>query len=136
VARDLRTAAVHRLSERLTARRESERVHVAVSRRVEGGHRARAHRRRRDVRRLRGPAAAPRFTRAFHDGGGRRILFGCSRAGCEAPRRPLVAALDGGGIDARIVYAGNVGHTVDAAVVASVQRELGWLLAGDPRFPP
>jgi len=83
-----------------------------------------------------GDVAAPRFARAFHDGGGRRILFGCSRAGCEAPRRPLVAALDGGGIDARIAYAGNVGHTVDAAVIASVQRELVWLLADDPRFTP
>ena len=81
-----------------------------------------------------GDVSTRRFTRKFHDDGGKRVMLACSQAGCEATRRSSLAALEAAGIDAKIVYAGPIGHTVNGKVIDTVKTQLPWLLAGDTRF--
>src|SRR5215471_4612740 len=78
-----------------------------------------------------GDVGARRFTRAFHDRGGKRIILACSQAGCEASRRAPLQALARAEIDAKLVYAGPIGHTVNGPVIAALRVEIPWLLAGD-----
>jgi hypothetical protein len=78
-----------------------------------------------------GEIGTRRFTRAFHDRGGKRILVACSQAGCEGSRRAPVEALTRASIDARLVYIGPIGHTVNGAVIGVMRAEIPWLLEGD-----
>lgn len=77
-----------------------------------------------------GDVAATHFARSFATRGGRRILLACSQAGCEAPRNAAKRTLERGGIEARVVYAGNIGHTVNGDVIAAMREALPWLLEG------
>jgi predicted esterase len=60
----------------------------------------------------------------------RRVILGCSQGGCAGVRRPLSAALTRIGIDARVNDAGVQGHTMNDVIVASLQKDLRWLLEG------
>jgi hypothetical protein len=78
-----------------------------------------------------GDVGARRFTRAFHDRGGKRLLLACSQTGCEGSRRAPLQGLTRAEIDAKLVYAGPIGHTVNGPVIGALRAEIPWLLAGD-----
>jgi predicted esterase len=78
-----------------------------------------------------GDIASRRFTRAFKANGGQRIVLACSQAGCEGGRRAAKVALDRAGIDAKVVYAGAIGHTINEPVIAAMREAVPWLLEGD-----
>jgi hypothetical protein len=71
------------------------------------------------------------FARAFQDRGGKRVLVACSQLGCEASRRARLAALGRAEIDAKLLYLGPIGHTVNGAVISGLRAEIPWLVAGD-----
>jgi predicted esterase len=81
-----------------------------------------------------GDVGGRRFTRAFAEHAGKRIILACSQAGCDRIRRAPLAALVQAHIDAKLVYAGNIGHTINGAVIEAIKQELAWLVAGDERW--
>jgi len=72
--------------------------------------------------------------RLFASGGGRRVLFGCGSSWCLPAAEAAVARLENGGVDARVVHAA-VGHSTGRPLQEAIMAELGWFLAGDPRWP-
>lgn len=64
------------------------------------------------------------------------ILFACGQHACKAHGAAAARQLKAGGIEARVGFGGNIGHTYDGAVAKSVKSELAFLLAGDPRWKP
>jgi predicted esterase len=77
----------------------------------------------------------PLNVRAFAAGGGQKVLFGCGSPWCPPAARAAIARLEKRGIDARMVQA-NVGHSTDRPLQEAIMVQLGWFLAGDPRWPP
>jgi len=77
----------------------------------------------------------PASIRAFAAGGGQKVLFGCGSSWCLPAATPAAARLQRGGIEARVVHA-NVGHSTDRPLQEAIMVELGWFLAGDPRWGP
>jgi hypothetical protein len=75
----------------------------------------------------------PSFARAFAKGGGRRVLLGCStHGGCPDRYRDASRLLAGAGVEARVNDAGNLGHTLDGRVIASLKKDWPWLVDGAP----
>ncbi len=74
------------------------------------------------------------FSIPFLKSGGRRVLLGCSQGGCAASREVARRSLVANGVEARVNYAGPIGHTLDNAVVASVRKDLRWLLQAEPAW--
>jgi predicted esterase len=72
--------------------------------------------------------------RTFAAGGGQRVLFGCGSSWCLPGAEAQAARLQRGRVEARIVHA-NVGHSTDRPLQEAIMAELGWFLAGDPRWP-
>ena len=68
---------------------------------------------------------------AFARGGGRRVLFICSTASCEAATPRALVILTQQGIEAKLVSAGHVGHLVDDRVVSAARAAWPWVLAKD-----
>jgi hypothetical protein len=81
-----------------------------------------------------GDVESRRWTRAFKEHGGRRVVLACSQAGCEGARRAAKVAPDKAAIDAKIVYAGPIGHTINGPVIAAMREVVPWLLEGDPTW--
>jgi hypothetical protein len=77
------------------------------------------------------PARAARFA----GGGGRRVLFVCSTAACDAATPPALSALRRAGVEAKMVSAGHIGHLVDDRVVAAVRAAWPWV-TGEAREMP
>jgi hypothetical protein len=69
---------------------------------------------------------AARFLR----GGGKRLLFVCSTAACEAATPPALAVLRRAGVEATSISAGHIGHGVDDRVVSAMRAEWPWVTAG------
>lgn len=72
--------------------------------------------------------------RTFARGGGQRILFACGRESCERSARRAAAELLRAGVQTKVVYAPDQGHTYDAKVKEQVAAAFGWVTAGDARF--
>ena len=72
-------------------------------------------------------------SRAFRQGGGRRILFGCGTASCLEGAAEAEALLRSAELDVRLVSDPRAGHSF-RALRNTVTVELEWLLADDPRF--
>ena len=66
-------------------------------------------------------------------GGGVRVLYGAGQRVNESAARATVAHLVAKGLDARVVYA-PVQHTFNQPLEDAVHGELGWFVAGDPRW--
>jgi predicted esterase len=77
---------------------------------------------------------SPGYAGAYKRGGVRRVLLGCSQGGCVGKRAPIRDVFVRAGVDSRVNYAGNQGHTINEAVFASLRRDLPWLLADDPKW--
>lgn len=71
--------------------------------------------------------------RTFARGGGQRVLFACGRPSCERSARRAAAALMRAGVEVKVVYAPDQGHTYDAKVQEQVAAEFDWVLAGAER---
>jgi len=71
--------------------------------------------------------------RAFHEGGGARVLLACGREACAEAARRTEGRLAKAGLDARAVY-GAAGHTYGGAVGEAIEAALPWLFDGDPRW--
>jgi pimeloyl-ACP methyl ester carboxylesterase len=72
---------------------------------------------------------------AYLAGGGQRVLYAAGQRGNESAAKTAAAQLRAKGLDARVVYA-PVHHTFDPPLEDAVHCELGWLVAGDARWPP
>jgi predicted esterase len=75
--------------------------------------------------------------RTFAAGGGQRVLFGCGSSWCLPRAKAQAARLQRGQVEARVVHA-SVGHSIDRPLQEAIMEEIGWFLAGDPRWqiPP
>jgi pimeloyl-ACP methyl ester carboxylesterase len=72
--------------------------------------------------------------RAFVQGGGLRVLFGCGQRGCELAARATAQRLDARDhLPAHVAYA-QVHHTFDPPLEDAVRAELDWLVDGDARW--
>jgi pimeloyl-ACP methyl ester carboxylesterase len=67
-------------------------------------------------------------------GGVKRVLFACGQPGCARTAKRVAKQLEAAGIGARVLYAGNVGHSYAELVSRQVRAELGWLVEGDGRW--
>ena len=81
-----------------------------------------------------GDLGASSFAVPFKKAGGQRVVLGCSQAGCAPPREALRKSLSAKGVEARVNDAGAVGHTIDGVVIASIRRDVSWLLEGSPEW--
>lgn len=72
--------------------------------------------------------------RAFHRGGGQRILFACGRASCNHSAIAAATHLASAGVPVKVVYSPDQGHTYTAGVQDVITAEFPWLVDGDPRF--
>lgn len=79
-----------------------------------------------------GDVSSPAFAKAFRTGGGKRIVLGCSQGGCAAPREAAKEALARHQVEARVNDAGPIGHTLEPRVVASLRKDFGWVVEGEP----
>lgn len=75
----------------------------------------------------------PPLVTRFAQGGGKRVLFVCSAAACDADVDLRAQSLRSAGVAARVVRPER-GHGLDADVVARLAREWDWLLGDDPRW--
>jgi predicted esterase len=71
---------------------------------------------------------------AFHEGGGRRVLFACGREQCRAHAEHAATWLRSGGVEARVVARVGSGHTYGGAVAEAVRSAFTWLVEGDSRW--
>jgi len=72
--------------------------------------------------------------RAFAQGGGKRVLFGCGQRGCEAAAKAAAKRLeDRDGLQAAVVFA-NVHHTFDPPLEDAVLSRMPWLVQEDARW--
>lgn len=76
----------------------------------------------------------PSTARTFARGGGQRVLFACGRASCQASARAAAAHLTAAGVEARVVYAPDQGHTYDGRVKEQLAAAFAWVTTGDARF--
>ena len=74
--------------------------------------------------------------RRYARGGGQRVLFACGRASCLQSAERAAAQLKAAGLQSRVVYATDQGHTYDGGVQAAIAAALPWLLAGEPAAQP
>ena len=70
--------------------------------------------------------------KSYRAAGGKRVLFACGQRACKAGAIGAEKRLAREGIETRIVYGSEVGHTYDGPVAAEVARAWSWLVAGDP----
>ena len=72
--------------------------------------------------------------RAFVQGGGVRILFGCGHKGCEQTAKATAQRLEAHDhLPAHVAFA-PVNHTFDPPLEDAVHAELAWLVEGDGRW--
>ncbi len=77
---------------------------------------------------------APGFAKKMAEAGAVRVLFACGQTACKQQARGPVRTFEKAGIGARVAYGGNVGHTYDGPVAASIAADWAWLTEGDPRW--
>lgn len=76
----------------------------------------------------------PEAVARYAEGGGERVLFGCTTRACEQATRPVLARFARTRVEARMVSAGNIGHLVNDRVVEALKPGWAWLVEGDPRY--
>jgi predicted esterase len=72
--------------------------------------------------------------KAFHDSGGKRVLFTCGTRECQGKAQQSVRWLQQRGVDAKLDYAIGAGHTPGGEVERALERSLPWLLADESAF--
>ncbi len=72
--------------------------------------------------------------RRYAEHGGKRVAFVCGRAKCAELARESAAYLEKGGVAARVAFVDGAGHDWHG-LEARIAAELGWLTAGDARWP-
>jgi len=72
--------------------------------------------------------------RAFVQGGGVRVLFGCGQKGCELAAKATAQRLEARDHLAAHVAFAPVNHTFDPPLEDAIHAELTWLVEGDPRW--
>jgi hypothetical protein len=72
--------------------------------------------------------------KSYAAAGGKRILFACGQRACKNDATAAQKRLEREGIEVKVVYGGEVGHTYDGPVAAEVTRAWSWLVADDPRW--
>lgn len=77
---------------------------------------------------------SPASARAFHAGGGERVLLGCGRSLCTEGASTTARQLEREGIAARVVRDERSGHALDGPLAEEVSRAFEWLVEGDARF--
>ncbi len=70
------------------------------------------------------------LARAYRSGGGERVLFTCSQAGCAGAFATSRGALDRAGVMTRVEYSGPHGHAMPPPVRESIHAMLPWVVAG------
>jgi hypothetical protein len=65
---------------------------------------------------------------------GARLLFACGQASCKGAAAGPQRLLKRKGVEARIVFGGEIGHAYDGPVADAIAREWPWLIGGDPRW--
>ena len=72
--------------------------------------------------------------RAFVQGGGVRVLFGCGHKGCQRTAQATAQRLEARDhLEAHVAFA-PVDHTFDPPLEDAVHAELAWLVEGDARW--
>lgn len=66
--------------------------------------------------------------RTFAKNGGKRVLFVCGGRGCQASAEKSAGLLRAAGVEARVDYVPNGGHTDGGAVGEHLDRAYGWVL--------
>ena len=74
--------------------------------------------------------------RRYARGGGLRVLFACGRASCRASAEHAAVQLKAAGVQSRVVYAAEQGHTYDGGVQTVIAAALPWLLSDDLAAQP
>jgi hypothetical protein len=69
--------------------------------------------------------------RAYAASGGKRILFACGQRSCKSSATSVEKILVAAGLEARVAYGGEIGHTYDGPVAREIARAWDWLVAGD-----
>ena len=69
---------------------------------------------------------------AYAKAGGERVLFSCSQGGCARAFEQSRASLVRANVEARVVFAGAVGHSMVPAVRESLNDTLAWVVDGLP----
>jgi predicted esterase len=78
---------------------------------------------------------SPARAKAYAASGGKRVLFACGQRSCKSESSAIEKTLGRAGLETRIVYGGEVGHTYDGPVAREIARAWPWLVGGDPRWP-
>lgn len=73
--------------------------------------------------------------KVFIEHGGKRMLFFCTNAECQSSGSERALWLSSRGVAAKSVQA-SVGPYLDAAFTTALQKEIPWLIEGDPRLAP
>ncbi len=73
--------------------------------------------------------------RIYAIGGGKRILFACGRDSCLRSARTAAAHLSQAGVQVKVVYAPDQGHTYAAGVQAQLTAAFAWVIEGDFKNP-
>ena len=72
--------------------------------------------------------------KSYAAAGGKRVLFACGQRACKNDAAAAQKRLEREGIEVKVVFGGEVGHTYDGPVAAEVGREWSWLVGDDPRW--
>jgi hypothetical protein len=69
----------------------------------------------------------------FAEGGGKRVIFVCTRVGCDERVAGKALALRSAGVDARVERVAQAA-ALDGRTTDALRQVWDWLLAGDPRW--
>jgi len=72
--------------------------------------------------------------RAFHEGGGARVLFACGRARCLEAARRSARYVEKAGLETRVVFGRGAGHSYGGAVADGLMEAFSWVIEGDSRW--
>jgi predicted esterase len=73
---------------------------------------------------------SPKSARRFAQNGGKRVLFVCGGRGCQAEAEKSARILHKAGVETRVEYVPNGGHTDGGAVGKRLDQVFGWALEG------
>jgi predicted esterase len=76
--------------------------------------------------------------RRFREQGAARVLLACGRLACFELAQPTARFLEQGGLETRLLYEPDAGHSYLGPMQEALRAGFEWLVAGDPRwaFPP
>jgi dienelactone hydrolase len=77
-----------------------------------------------------------RQARAFRDGGGQRVLLACGGGRCNRRAEAAAELLGRQGVEARVFFASDAGHSFHVDRRAELLPVFEWLVENDPRWSP